>query len=139
MTHPIMRFELELFRQVIDLAAYEAVKGDPDARQFFSDPTSNFRTMCEYLELEPENIARAVLERKAQCRVSPGSAVRRSRQRNVLPLFTDTDSIPTSASIVTGASASSTAPAGQGGYSRGARTSAPHLFAAASAPAQGKA
>ena len=51
----------ELLRTVIETAQNGAINGDPECRQFFIDPYSNFRGMCAYMGLEPDIVARKVL------------------------------------------------------------------------------
>gem|GEM_PF-4775510 len=42
----------ELLRTVIETAQNGAINGDPECRQFFIDPYSNFRGMCAYMGLD---------------------------------------------------------------------------------------
>src|SRR5579885_2305595 len=56
-----MKRAAELLRTVIETAQNGAINGDPECRQFFIDPYSNFRGMCAYMGLEPDIVARKVL------------------------------------------------------------------------------
>lgn len=108
---------LDLFRHVIELAATEASNGDSEARLFFTDNSSNFRTMCDYLGVDAQAIAQTILVRSLACDHSKRYSRRAARRSAVLPLFTDTALLQSTESPDTAHSTFCTVPADMAGSS----------------------